>query len=49
MMMNENRVVAAFFTKMYDDSKKLIQNRKLEYDTLRDKYSAFIDFKKNLV
>ena len=45
----ENRVVAAFFTKMYDDSKKLIENRKLEYDTLRDKYSAFIDFKKNLV
>ena len=45
----ENRVVAAFFTKMYDDSKKLIQNKKLEYDTLRDKYSAFIDFKKNLV
>ena len=46
---DENRVVAAFFTKMYDDSKKLIQNRKLEYDALRDKYSAFIDFKKNLV
>ena len=45
----ENRVVAAFFTKMYDDSKKLIQNKKLEYDTLRDKYSAFVDFKKNLV
>ena len=45
---DENRVIAAFFTKMYDDSKKLIQNRKSEYDALCSKYSAFIEFKKNL-
>ena len=43
---DKNRVVAAFFTKMYDDSKKLIQSRKYEYDALCDKYSSFVEFKK---
>ena len=41
---NENRVVAAFFTKMYDDSKKIISNRKSVYDALCDKYSPIIKF-----
>jgi len=38
------RVLAAFFTKMYDDSKKLIPSRKKAYDTLNQKFSSKIKF-----
>ena len=41
---NGERVLAAFFTKMYDDSKKLITERKKLYDELRQKYSSEIKF-----
>jgi len=41
---NGERVLAAFFTKMYDESKKLIYNRKKIYDELRQKYSSKIQF-----
>ena len=41
---NNERVLAAFFTKMYDESKSLNLNRKQIYDTLRDKYSSEIKF-----
>ncbi|MGY5150094.1 MAG: ChuX/HutX family heme-like substrate-binding protein [Candidatus Nitrosopumilus sp. bin_68KS] len=38
------RVLSAFFTKMYDESKKLIPTRKKAYDTLNQKYSSKIKF-----
>ena len=38
------RVLAAFFTKMYDDSKKLIPARKKIYDDLNQKFSSKIKF-----
>ncbi|MDH3313712.1 MAG: hypothetical protein OEM28_11280 [Nitrosopumilus sp.] len=38
------RVLAAFFTKMYNDSKKLIPARKKAYDDLNQKYSSKIKF-----
>ena len=38
------RVLAAFFTKMYDESKSLNIDRKKIYDALRDKYSSEIKF-----
>ena len=43
---NENgeRVLAAFFTKMYDESKTLISKRKEVYDKLQQKYSSKIKF-----
>jgi len=43
---NENgeRVLAAFFTKMYDESKTLISERKKVYDKLNQKYSSKIQF-----
>ncbi len=43
---NENgeRVLAAFFTKMYDESKTLISERKKVYDQLNQKYSSKIQF-----
>jgi len=43
---NENgeRVLAAFFTKMYDESKTLISERKKVYDNLNQKYSSKIQF-----
>ena len=43
---NENgeRVLAAFFTKMYDESKTLISERKKVYDELSQKYSSKIQF-----
>ena len=40
----DERVVAAFFTKMYDDSKKLIIERKNLYDQLHDKFTSKIQF-----
>ena len=38
------RILAAFFTKMYDDSKKLIPARKKTYDYLNQKFSSKIKF-----
>ncbi|AJM93162.1 MULTISPECIES: ChuX/HutX family heme-like substrate-binding protein [Nitrosopumilus] len=38
------RVLAAFFTKMYDDSKTLIPQRKKIYDDLIQKFSSKIKF-----
>ncbi|KAF6249335.1 hypothetical protein HX860_04320 [Marine Group I thaumarchaeote] len=41
---NNERVLAAFFTKMYDESKTLISERKKVYDELNQKYSSKINF-----
>ncbi len=41
---NGERVLAAFFTKMYDKSKTLISERKKFYDELNQKYSSKIQF-----
>lgn len=41
---NGERVLAAFFTKMYDESKKIIYDRKKTYDELRQKYPSKIQF-----
>ena len=41
---NGERVLAAFFTKMYDESKTLISERKKVYDELQQKYSSKINF-----
>ncbi len=41
---NNERVLAAFFTKMYDESKTLIYERKKVYDELNQKYSSKIKF-----
>ena len=41
---NNERIVAAFFTKMYDESKNLISERKDFYDSLHEKYSSKIKF-----
>ncbi len=41
---NGERVLAAFFTKMYDESKTLISERKKVYDELSQKYSSKIQF-----
>ncbi len=38
------RVLAAFFIKMYDESKMLISQRKNIYDELNKKYSSKIQF-----
>jgi putative heme iron utilization protein len=46
---DKQRVLAAYFTKMYDDSKMLIPERKNMYEQLNQKFSSKIDFKKNLV
>jgi putative heme iron utilization protein len=35
---NDERVLAAFFTKMYDEDKKLNQKRKVLFDNLFNKY-----------
>ena len=35
---NDERVLAAFFTKMYDEDKKLNQKRKSLFDNLFKKY-----------
>ena len=39
---NGERILAAFFTKMYDESKTLISERKKVYDKLNQKYSSKI-------
>jgi putative heme iron utilization protein len=41
---NGERVLAAFFTKMYDESRKLIYDRKKTYDELRQKHPSKIQF-----
>ena len=41
---NGERILAAFFTKMYDESKTLISERKKVYDILNQKYSSKIQF-----
>jgi len=41
---NGERVLAAFFTKMYDESKTLISERKKLYDELQQRYSSKINF-----
>ena len=41
---NKDRIIAAFFTKMYDESKNLISERKDFYDSLHEKYSSKIKF-----
>jgi len=41
---NDERIVAAFFTKMYDESKNLISERKSLYDSLHEKYSSKLKF-----
>ena len=41
---NGERVLAAFFTKMYEESKTLISERKKVYDELNQKYSSKIKF-----
>ena len=38
------RILAAFFTKMYDDSKQLVAERKKLYDQLSQKFSSSIKF-----
>ena len=40
---NNERILAAFFTKMYDKSKTLISERKKVYDELNQKYSSKIN------
>ena len=38
------RILAAFFTKMYDDSKQLVTERKKLYDQLNQKFTSKIKF-----
>ena len=39
-----DRILAAFFTKMYDDSKQLVVERKKLYDQLNQKFTSKINF-----
>lgn len=41
---NGERIFAAFFTKMYDDSKQLVVERKELYDQLNQKFTSKINF-----
>ena len=41
---DNERLLAAFFTRMYDDSKNLIPQRKKMYDKLCQKFSSKIKF-----
>ena len=41
---NDDRIIAAFFTKMYDDSKQLIPERKKIYDRVKQKFTSKIKF-----
>ncbi len=41
---DDNRVLGAFFTKMYDQSMTLDNERKKTYDNLRQKYGSKIKF-----
>jgi putative heme iron utilization protein len=39
---NDERILACFFTKMYDENKKLLPERKKLYDDLKEKYGGLI-------
>ncbi len=41
---NNQRVLAAFFTKMYDDSKQLVIQRKNLFEELNQKFNSKIEF-----
>lgn len=41
---DNQRIIAAFFTKMYDESKNLISEREFLYNSLNEKYSSKIKF-----
>jgi putative heme iron utilization protein len=41
---NDERIIAVFFTKMYDDSKQLIPQRKKIYDQVKQKFTSKIKF-----
>ena len=41
---NGDRILAAFFTKMYDESKTLISERKKDFDQLNQKYTSKVQF-----
>ena len=41
---NNDRLVAAFFTKMYDESKNLVIEREKLFNSLNQKYSSKIKF-----
>ena len=41
---NNDRIIALFFTKMYDDSKQLVTERKKLYDQLNQKFTSKIKF-----
>jgi len=41
---NNDRIIAAFFTKMYDDSKQLIPERNDIYEKLKQKFTPKIKF-----
>lgn len=41
---NKERILAAFFTKMYDENKSLISERKNIYEQLKTKFSSTIKF-----
>jgi hypothetical protein len=41
---NDDRILAVFFTKMYDEDKKLFSSRKMDYDQLNQKYGSKIQF-----
>ena len=41
---NDERIIAVFFTKMYDDSKHLIPERKKIYDQVKQKFTSKIKF-----
>ena len=41
---NNDRLVAAFFTKMYDESKNLVIDREKLYNSLNQRYSSKIKF-----
>ncbi|SVC71074.1 uncharacterized protein METZ01_LOCUS323928, partial [marine metagenome] len=39
---SDERILACFFTKMYDENKKLLPERKKLYDDLKEKYGGLI-------
>ncbi len=39
---NDERILACFFTKMYDENKKLLPERQKLYDDLKEKYDGLI-------
>ena len=41
---DNQRIIAAFFTKMFDESKNLISEREFLYNSLNEKYSSKIKF-----